>query len=301
MFQLSADRALVATVDFFAPVVDDPYAFGAIAAANAFSDLYAMGAAPLIALNIVAWPRRPEILELLGEVLRGGADVAGEAGALILGGHSIDDPEPKYGMVAIGEAHPRDILVNSGARPGDQLVLTKALGTGILSTALKRDLAGEGEVAAAIQSMRALNRAAFDAVREVRDAVHAVTDVTGFGLIGHLSNILLASRVGARLRMGRVPLLPHARELAKRGAIPGGSERNLAATSSHTHWADDLDPLDRILLNDAQTSGGLLIAIDPSKVELLRARLEKSGPPVTAAVIGEIADIPPGLVDVTND
>jgi selenide,water dikinase len=149
--------------------------------------------------------------------------------------------------------------------------------------------------------MRALNRAAFEALREVREAVHAATDVTGFGLIGHLSNILLASRVGARLKMRRVPLLPHARELAKRGAVPGGTERNLAATSSHTHWADELDPIDRILLNDAQTSGGLLIAIDPSMVEALCTRLERSGAPVTAAVIGEIADIPPGLVEVTSD
>jgi selenide,water dikinase len=298
VFQLSPERALVATVDFFAPVVDDAYSFGAIAAANAFSDLYAMGATPLIALNIVAWPRRPEILALLGEVLRGGADVAAEAGALIVGGHSIDDPEPKYGMVAIGDAHPQEILVNSGARPGDALVLTKPLGTGIITTALKRDLAGEAEIAPAVTAMRTLNRLASEAVRAVRGAVHAVTDVTGFGLIGHLSNILAASRVGARLRMSAIPLLPHARELAGRGAIPGGTERNAAATAAHTHWDETVDPVDRIILNDAQTSGGLLIAIEPSKLPDLLSRLHQAGPPVTAAVIGEIADIPPGLVEV---
>jgi selenide,water dikinase len=301
VFQLSPERALVATVDFFAPVVDDAYAFGAIAAANAFSDLYAMGATPLVALNIVAWPRRPEILELLGEVLRGGAEIATAAGALIVGGHSIDDPEPKYGMVAIGEAHPREILVNSGARPGDALVLTKPLGTGILTTALKRDLAGEPELAEPIRWMSTLNRVAGEAVKRVRDGVHAVTDVTGFGLIGHLSNILAASRVGARLRMKQIPLLPHARELANRGAVPGGTERNLAATSAHTHWDDALDPVDRILLNDAQTSGGLLIAIHPSKLPELRAQLDQHDQLVMAAVIGEIADIPPGLVEVTNE
>ena len=265
VFQLSEDRALVATVDFFAPVVDDPYAFGAIAAANAFSDLYAMGATPLLALNILAWPRKPEMLELLSEVLRGAADVAREAGALILGGHSIDDPEPKFGMVAIGEVHPREVVTNAGARTGDVLILTKAIGTGILSTALKRDLITEAELEPATRSMRTLNKGAAEAMRALGGAVHAATDVTGFGLIGHLRNILSASGRNARLRAASIPVLPRARELAVRGAIPGGTERNQAATAAHTRWAADIDQVDRVLMNDAQTSGGLLIALDSSR------------------------------------
>jgi selenide,water dikinase len=300
VFRLSADRALVATLDFFAPIVDDPYAFGAIAAANALSDLYAMGATPLLALNILAWPRKPEMLELLGEVIRGGADIAREAGALVLGGHSIDDPEPKYGMVAIGEAHPGEIITNAGARPGDALVLTKALGTGVLSTALKRDLATEAELAPAVASMRTLNRRAMDAMRAVGDAVHAATDVTGFGLIGHLGNMLAASRCGARIRAAQVPALPHARELALRGAIPGGTQRNTAAAAPRTRWDSNVEQVDRILLNDAQTSGGLLIAIDSSGLGGLLSRLGEAGSPVTAAVIGEITESPTGVVEVTR-
>jgi selenide,water dikinase len=299
VFQLSADRALVATVDFFAPVVDDPYAFGAIAAANAFSDLYAMGATPLLALNILAWPRKPEMLDLLGEVIRGGADVAREAGALVLGGHSIDDPEPKYGMVAIGDARPGDIITNAGAQTGDALVLTKAIGTGILSTALKRDLAGEAEIAPAVASMRKLNTAGLEIARALGQSVHAMTDVTGFGLLGHLRNILAASGRGARIRMASVPLLPLARELAQRGAVPGGSERNREATASITRWDTSLTPVDRILLNDAQTSGGLLVAVDSSRVRDVVALLERQGAPVTAAVIGEITPGPAGNVEIT--
>jgi selenide, water dikinase len=300
VFQLSADRALVATVDFFAPVVDDAYAFGAIAAANAFSDLYAMGATPLIALNILAWPRKPEMLELLGDVIRGGADVAREAGALILGGHSIDDPEPKYGMVAIGEVRPGDMITNAGARTGDALVLTKALGTGILSTALKRDLATESDIAPAVTSMRKLNTAGLDAMRALGKSIHAATDITGFGLLGHLRNILVASGCGARIRMSAVPLLPLARDLAQRGSVPDGSQRNLDATGATTRWDPSLTPVDRILLNDAQTSGGLLLAVDSSRVRDLVSLLERQGRPVTAAVIGEITAGPPGTLEVTS-
>ena len=300
VFQLSADRALVATVDFFAPVVDDPYAFGAIAAANAFSDLYAMGATPLVALNILAWPRKPEMLELLSEVLRGGADVAREAGAFILGGHSVDDPEPKYGMVALGEVHPGDIISNAGARPGDALVLTKALGTGILSTALKRDLITEAAMEPAIRSMRALNRSGLQAMRAVEGGVHAATDVTGFGLIGHLRNLLSASHCSARIHVERVPVLPLARALAARGAVPGGTDRNRAGTAAHTRWEDGVDEVDRILLNDAQTSGGLLIALDSSRLPELQSRLEQAGAPVTAAVIGEITEGADGVIEVVQ-
>lgn len=290
VFRLSEERALVATVDFFAPVVDDPYSFGAIAAANAFSDLYAMGATPLFALNILAWPRKPEVFALLEETIRGGADVARAAGALILGGHSIDDPEPKYGMVALGDVHPQKIITNAGARAGDRLVLTKAIGTGILTTALKRDLATEQDIEPALRSMRTLNAAAMQAMRAVGDAVHAATDVTGFGLIGHLRNVLAASRKSARLSAGLVPVLPRARELAALGAVPGGTTRNRTATDPHTTYGTDVAEVDRVLLNDAQTSGGLLIAVDSSRSAALVRELERAGPPVTAAEIGEVVE-----------
>lgn len=300
VFRLSDDRALVATVDFFAPIVDDPYAFGAIAAANAFSDLYAMGAIPLLALNIVAWPRQQELLDLLGEVLRGGADTAAIAGALILGGHTIDDPEPKYGMVAIGEVHPEKVITNAGAKPGDHLVLTKAIGTGILSTALKRDLLDEAALEPAVRSMKALNESAASAMRATGDAVHAATDVTGFGLLGHLGNMLRASGVGARLNVASVPVFHGVREAAEKGAIPGGTERNRKATDQFTLWSASVPDLDRIILNDAQTSGGLLIAVDSSRAAGLVATLRYLGEPVTAAVIGEITAKEPGTIGVTE-
>ena len=195
VFQMAPDRAIVATVDFFTPIVDDAYDFGRIAAANAFSDVYAMGATPLIALNLVGWPRDTVPLELLGDVLRGGQDIAREAGAFVLGGHSVDDPEPKYGMVAIGEVHPARIVTNAGARPGDALVLTKPIGTGILTTALKRDLLTAADLAPAVAVMTTLNAGAARALRAVD--VHAATDVTGFGLLGHLSSLLTASGAAA--------------------------------------------------------------------------------------------------------
>jgi selenide,water dikinase len=287
VFQLSDERALVVTVDFFTPIVDDPYAFGAIAAANALSDIYAMGATPLLTLNLVAWPRDPAILPLLGETLRGGADIAREAGALILGGHSIDDPEPKYGMVAVGEAHPKDILTNAGAKPADRLVLTKPLGTGILTTALKRDLVGEAEMVEAVRTMTTLNAGALRAIRAVGTAVHAATDVTGFGLLNHLHNILAASRCGARLMARRAPALGHALDLVKRGAIAGGTKRNGTASEPFTRWAADVSPELRVLLNDAQTSGGLLIAVAAASADALVAALKRQGTPA-AAVIGEL-------------
>src|SRR5438128_3927330 len=209
VFQVAPDRAIVATVDFFTPIVDDPYDFGRIAATNAFSDVYAMGATPLLALNLVGWPREALPFELLGEVLRGGADVARAAGAFVLGGHSVDDPEPKYGMVAIGEVHPDRIVRNSGAKPGDVLVLTKPLGTGVLTTALKRDLLTEQDVAPAVTAMTTLNAGAARAMLGV--GVHAATDVTGFGLLGHLRTLLEASGAAAEVRAAAVPLLPRAR------------------------------------------------------------------------------------------
>ena len=291
VFQVAIDRALVATVDFFSPIVDEPFTFGRIAAANALSDLYAMGARPLFGLNLVAWPRAPEVLDLLGETLAGGAAVAREAGLLILGGHSIDDPEPKYGLVAIGEAHPDRILTIRGARPGDALVLTKPLGTGILSTALKRDLIGEAGMAEAVRWMTTLNKGAMEAALALGPAVHACTDVTGFGLLGHLNNLLVAGGVAARIRWEALRLLPDTMELAQRGAVPGGTKRNLEAAERYVRFAKDIPVPARVLLADAQTSGGLLLAVDAAEAGKLTAELAARG--AGNAVIGEVLEAPP--------
>ena len=295
VFQMTPDRAIVATVDFFTPIVDDPYDFGRIAATNAFSDLYAMGATPLFALNLVGWPRDTLPFELLGEVLRGGGDVARAAGAFVLGGHSVDDPEPKYGMAAIGEVHPDRIVTNAGARPGDVLVLTKPLGTGVLTTALKRDLVTEADVAPAVAAMTTLNAGAARAMLGV--GVHAATDVTGFGLLGHLRTLLEASGVAAEVRAAAVPLLPRAREAAERGAIPGGSERNAAAVAATVSFGAGVDRTARLLLADAQTSGGLLIAVAAERVDMLVAALRREATPA-ADVIGRVVTGAPGTIAV---
>jgi len=296
VFQMAPDRAIVATVDFFTPIVDDPYDFGRIAATNAFSDLYAMGATPLFALNLVGWPRDTLPFELLGEVLRGGADVARAAGAFVLGGHSVDDPEPKYGMAAIGEVHPDRIVTNAGARPGDALVLTKPLGTGVLTTALKRDLLTESDVAAAVTTMTTLNAGAARAMLGV--GVHAATDVTGFGLLGHLRTLLEASGAAAEVRAAAVPLLPHAREAAERGAIPGGTERNAASVADAVSFAAGVNQMTRLLLADAQTSGGLLVAVAVERADALVAALRREATPA-AAVIGRVVTGTPGTIAVT--
>ena len=285
VFQVAPDRAIVATVDFFTPIVDDPYDFGRIAAANAFSDVYAMGATPLLALNVVGWPREALPFELLGEVVRGGADVARAAGAFVLGGHSVDDPEPKYGMVAIGEVAPSRIVTNAGARPGDTLVLTKPVGTGILSTALKRDLLAEADLAVAVAVMTTLNAGAARAMLAV--GVHAATDVTGFGLLGHLSTLLEASGAAAELEAAAVPILPRAHELAERGAVPGGTTRNAASLAGAVTFADRVDATARLLLADAQTSGGLLIAVPPERTGALVTALEREETPA-AAIVGRV-------------
>ena len=292
VFQVAADRAIVATVDFFTPLVDDPYDFGRIAAANAFSDVYAMGATPLLALNLVGWPRDALPFELLGEVLRGGGDVAREAGAFVLGGHSVDDPEPKYGLVAIGEVHPDQVIRNVGARAGDVLVLTKPLGTGVLTTALKRDLVTEGELAPAVQAMTTLNAGAARAMRAVAEGVHAATDVTGFGLLGHLATLLEASGVAAELVATAVPLLPGARAAAERGAIPGGSTRNAESVAGRVTFSAGVDATTRLLLADAQTSGGLLIAVAPQRAAALGAALEREGALARAAIGRVVAGVP---------
>jgi selenide,water dikinase len=295
VYRLAPDRALVATVDFFTPIVDDPYDFGRIAAANAFSDVYAMGATPLLALNLVGWPRGKLPLDMLGEVLRGGQDIAQAAGAFVLGGHSVDDPEPKYGMVAIGEAHPDRIVTLARARPGDVLVLTKPIGTGVLTTALKRDLLTAGDLAPAVASMTTLNAGAARAMLAV--GVHAATDVTGFGLLGHLHNMLAASGMAGEIDAAAVPLFPGAAELAARGAVPGGTERNREALAAHVTFAPAVPEATRVLLCDAQTSGGLLLAVPADRADALIAALKREGTPA-AARIGRVTTGTRGAITV---
>jgi selenide, water dikinase len=296
VFLLSPERALVATVDFFTPIVDDPAAWGAIAVANALSDIYAMGATPLFGLNLVGWPRDRLPFEMLGELLRGAAEVAQRAGCLILGGHSIDAVEPTFGMSVIGEVHPDRMLTNASACAGDLLVLTKPLGTGILATALKRDALLETGMAEAVRSMTTLNDGAARAA--LRVGVSAATDVTGFGLIGHLTSMLEASKVAAEISFDAIPILSHARNLAARGIIPGGTQRNLDA-ATNVEWADDLGPADRYLCVDAQTSGGLLIAVPAENQALLLAALAEERTPI-AALIGRVVAGKPGQIRVTR-
>jgi selenide,water dikinase len=295
VFRLAADRAIVATVDFFTPIVDDAYDFGRIAAANAFSDVYAMGATPLFGLNLVGWPRHTLPLALLGDVLRGAADVSREAGAFILGGHSIDDPEPKFGMVAIGEAHPDRLVTNAGARAGDALVLTKPIGTGVLATALKRDLADGAALAPAVAAMTTLNAGAARAVAAV--GARAATDVTGFGLLGHLHQLLAASGVAADIEAAAVPLFAGARELVGQGAVPGGTRRNIEALQGLVDFGPTVDEPTRILLADAQTSGGLLIAVAVERRDALLDALAREATPARA-VIGRVTAGPAGRITV---
>jgi selenide,water dikinase len=297
VYQLEVERALVATVDFFTPVVDDPYDFGRIAAANALSDIYAMGARPRFALNLIGFPRDLLDTGMLEEIVRGGGDVALEAGIAVIGGHSVDDPEPKFGMCVIGDAQPGQIVRNSGARIGDVLVLTKPIGTGIIATAVKRGTATEDVVRLAVDSMTTLNRGAAEAM--LRVGVSAATDVTGFGLIGHLHNLLRASGVAAELRAGAVPLLPGAAELAATGCIPGGTRRNLADSTPYVRWPDTFTELQRLLLCDAQTSGGLLIAIALDRAALLIAELRAELTPI-AEIVGDVVDGPPGEITVRD-
>ncbi len=283
MYRLG-DTAVVATVDVFTPIVDDPFDFGQIAAANALSDIYAMGARPLFALSIVGFPVKALPLEVLEAILRGGGAKAGEAGIAIVGGHSIDDPEPKYGLSVVGTVDPARVVRNSTARPGDVLYLTKAIGTGVVAQGVKLERAAPADVAAAVASMVALNRDASDAMIEV--GVSAATDVTGFGLVGHLHEVAHASGVSARLVASAVPLLPGARALAKAGVVPGGSRRNAQQFDRWVSYAAGVDAPMQALLCDAQTSGGLLVAVPAARGAELAAAFARRG--VHAAQIGAI-------------
>jgi len=286
VYRLDERTALVFTTDFFTPIVDDAYEWGRIAAANALSDVYAMGGRPLLCLNLVCWPREALPLDLLGRVLEGGIAVAHDAGAIVVGGHTIDDPEPKYGMAVVGLADPQRIVTNAGARAGDILFLTKPLGLGVISTAIKNGKAPEDVVAQAIETMTTLNAEASEAMLEA--SVRAATDVTGFGFLGHLHRMLGASGVSATIRASAVPVIEGTRTLAAAGQIPGGSKRNRAYVESAVQFADEVDEVSRVLLTDAQTSGGLLISCPRAHASTLRAGLaRRSVPSHEVGVVGD--------------
>jgi selenide, water dikinase len=293
VYRLSEDSALVATLDFFTPIVDDPYDWGRIAATNALSDIYAMGGRPIFALNIVAWPVDDLPLSMLGQVLRGGTDVAAGAGIPVVGGHSITDAEPKYGMVALGLVHPDRIARNSRAPVGARLFLTKPIGTGLVSTAIKRGVATDEQVDAAVDAMTTLNAGAAEAMLEGR--AEAATDVTGFGLLGHLHTLLLASGLAATVDAGAVPLLPGALELARGGSVSEGTRRNHAFVDTAVDWGQ-LDEAERFTMADAQTSGGLLIAA--SAGDRLATALAARG--IRAAEIGVTREGGAGTIRVVG-
>ena len=285
VYRLDDGRALVVTADFITPIVDDARMWGRVAAANAVSDVYAMGGRPLLALNLVGWNSEELSIDLLAEVLLGAQDVASEGGFVIAGGHTVDDPEPKFGLAVVGEADPDQLLTNTGFRPGDVLVLTKPLGIGVITTAIKAGTAPDDVVHGALDCMTRLNA---EAARVALDAgATGATDVTGFGLLGHLGRAVMESGVDAEIDVGAVPLLEGARALAETGSIPGGSRRNLA-------WVDERldrgnhDELDVLLLADAQTSGGLVFGASPAAAHEALDRLEETGH--TASVIGRVAE-----------
>ena len=258
VYKLTPECALVQTVDFFTPIVDDPFTFGAIAAANSLSDIYAMGGRPVCALSIVAYPAKGD-LEDLEAILQGGASKMAEAGCVILGGHSVSDEEIKFGYAVTGIIHPERVLTNAGARPGDVLVITKSIGTGIISTALKRGIAHEEHVGASVESMLTLNREACE--QALAAGAHGCTDVTGFGLMGHAREMALASGVTLEIEAEAVPLLPGALEYARAGAIPGGLKNNREFASCAVEAAREISPELESLLYDPQTSGGLLVSV----------------------------------------
>ncbi|MGA8100306.1 MAG: selenide, water dikinase SelD [Candidatus Cybelea sp.] len=285
VYLLSDETALVSTVDFFTPIVDDPFDFGRIAATNALSDVYAMGGRPLFALNIVAFPEDLE-LDILAQILEGGASVARAAGVAVIGGHTIKDAEPKYGMAVTGIVDPKRIVTNARARPGDALVLTKPLGTGVLTTALKRGAIAPRDLDEAVRAMTALNDTAAQAMLAAQ--AHAATDVTGFGLLGHGGGMARASGVRFVVDWSAVPFMDRVLELIDEGVVPGGTRHNAQTHATFTEFANSVPEAVRVGLSDAQTSGGLLISIARERLPMLVGELQKRG--TLAAVIGDVRE-----------
>ncbi|HWZ18688.1 MAG TPA: selenide, water dikinase SelD [Ktedonobacteraceae bacterium] len=285
VYRVNAQQAIISTADFFPPVVDDPYTYGAIAATNAMSDVYAMGGQVLMAINLVAWPENLDTA-ILSEVLRGGMEAVERAGGVIAGGHSISDDEPKYGLAVTGMVHPDHILTKGGAKPGDVLVLSKPLGTGLMTTAQKQGKVREEDMAAAVQSMTRLNRRASEILVQVGAGVHAATDITGFGILGHAWEMAAQSLTSMRFNYESLPLLPNIRHYAELGCIPGGTGRNKRSVQAHVHFGDHMGEIDQAILYDPQTSGGLFAAIHPSLWSELSEQKD-----VTFWRIGEVTEL----------
>jgi len=292
VYRVAPGMALVNTVDFFPPVVDDPFQFGGIAAANALSDIYAMGAKPLFALNLVGFPKE-QPLKVLSRILAGGQAKAEEAGIPILGGHSIQDPEPKYGLAVTGVVHPKKVLTNAGAKVGDALLLTKPLGSGIATTAIKRGLASRELTKRAVALMLTLNRAAGETFASGKFRVSALTDVTGYGLLGHLLEMMTGAKARALIDLERIPLMAGVPALAAQGVVPGGTKANLAHVAKKVRFPEGLPEEIQWVLADAQTNGGLLAAVPARDVPRALRALEQAG--VDAALIGEVIAGRPGI------
>ncbi len=293
VYKLTDELAIIQTIDFFTPIVDDPYAFGQIAAANALSDVYAMGGKPLVAMNVVCFPTKSMDISVLVDILRGGVDKMREAGVTLVGGHSIDDAELKYGLSVTGTINPRQLVTNSGAKVRDKLILTKPLGTGIISTALKAGVVNEELAGRVTKSMATLNNKASELMQEI--GVHACTDITGFGLIGHAIQIAESSQVGIELHLASIPYFPEVIDFSREGLCPGGLYRNKDYYSNRVEFAGEIPEYMQDILFDAQTSGGLLISLSPGKAELLLNRLLEAGVE-EAAIIGEVVSEPGGMV-----
>ena len=293
VYKLTDDLAIIQTVDFFTPIVDDPYTFGQIAAANALSDVYAMGGKPLTAMNLVCFPIKSLDISILKDILRGGLDKMREAGVTLVGGHSIDDKELKYGLSVTGTVHPERLVTNSGAKAGDKVILTKPLGTGIIGTALKAGVADKETVEKFTKSMATLNNIASELMQEV--GAHACTDITGFGLLGHACQVAEHSQVGIKLNLASVPYFPEVVEFARQGLCPGGLYRNREFYSDRVEFATDVPEDMQLILFDAQTSGGLLISLAPEAAQLLLDRLHEADVQ-HAAIIGEMVSRPAAKV-----
>jgi len=296
VYKLRDDLAIVQTLDFFTPIVDDPYTFGQVAAVNSLSDVYAMGGKPIVAMNIVCFPINKMDISILQEILKGGLDKMREAEVILVGGHSVEDDELKYGLSVTGVIHPEKVLTNKGGRIGDKLILTKPLGTGIINTALKGELAAKDSVAKSIECMSSLNRKAAELMTEVE--VHACTDITGFGLLGHACEMIEGEDVGLLIYSSKVPILPGTEEYATMGLIPGGTIRNRDFRLSMIERTAEITDEKLLILFDAQTSGGLLFALSSQHAERLLKRLHEEGIK-DAAIVGEVVSEPKGKIVVT--
>ena len=296
VYRINDQQALVFTVDFFPPIVDDAFDYGAIAVTNALSDIYAMGGVPLVGLNVTGFPvGLPK--EVLGEILKGGAAKAREAGCLIIGGHTVDDQEPKYGMAAVGLVEPGKQITNSGAQPGDRLMLTKPLGTGIITTAGKQGVADSQVMARAVEVMSTLNRASSEAMRSV--GANAATDVTGFGLVGHLHSMMVGSNASAHIRLSSLPVIDGVWDLLEKGVAPGGTHRNLDGVGQNVDWDSGISDNARLLVCDAQTSGGLLMSVPAGSVDRMLAELSSNGVE-GACIVGEVTAKDDAPIHVTQ-